>query len=248
MRNGSRLGATVLGVSAFLALALSSPMARARGCHEVSDIVGYEHCTRFGGQWAVDGLPRIFVGLELIHSEMALRGRSVDAYVTSGTSTATFDGSALGVRSFSTTGGKVRIGGYLFGPLYAGVGLGVGLGTNRFESFQVNRTLLTSSGGINTGGEVWSGLLGVRVPLGRLSLRVEGDVSWVPFCVSGANGGVCLTPGVLEPRAALDVWATPHLTMSLFGGIDALHPNEPSTLGISMEFHTRSFDGAFALW
>jgi hypothetical protein len=248
MTDGAKRASSLVAAFILVALALGPRTAFAKGCHEISDIVGYEHCTRYGNEWATDRVPRFFMGVELVHSELGLSGRSADVYGANRQDFATVDGSALGVRSLGTTGPRLRAGGYFLGPLYFGVGWGVGVGWDRFQPFMVNRMLVAPGGTPIGGGETWSTFLGLRLPLGRLSIRVEGDVSWAPLQVNTAKGELSLAPGVLETRALLDVWATPTVTMSLVGGIDAVHPDGPSCLGVSMEFHMRSFDGAFALW
>jgi hypothetical protein len=239
--------------SAWLALAgatLLPKSAEARHCTEVSDIVGYEKCTRFGGEWATDALPRFFMGAQVVHTLLAPGGRGVD--VSPGKAWGSVDGSALGVRDLDATGAQLRVGAYFLGPLYLGVGYGLGFGSSSFRPFEDRGAVVTPAPGVASillG--TWDAFLGLRVPLGRLSVRLEAFAALEAMTVDARRGTqeayLSVSRDVLESRALLDIWATPHTTFGLFGGVDVLDP-KGGTLGVTFEFHLRSFDGAFALW
>jgi hypothetical protein len=234
----------------------ASRTAHARGCHEVSDIVGYEKCNRFGNGWAVDRRPPLFVGLGFGHmlfdpngvtfSQVRPRGVPADS-----TNDAQFDGSALGVGGLGTTALDFRVGGYFLGPLYLGVESQWGFGNNQFSTVSANGRTFAAASSFNTDMFSMGALLGVRLPLGRLSLRLEGYGGFRDVTVSADSGSDNVSfqadRGILETRALVDVWVTPNVTLTVYGGTDALDTRQ-DTMGLTIELHGRSFDGAFALW
>jgi hypothetical protein len=88
--------------------------------------------------------------------------------------------------------------------------------------------------------------VGVRVPLGRLSLRVEGLTALQVLLVSTgdrgkSSGGAMLA---IEPRVAVDWWFTPDSTLTAWAGANVLR-NGDYSFGLSIGGHLRAFDGAF---
>jgi hypothetical protein len=246
---------------AFAAVALvllASRPAHARGCSEVSDIVGYEHCNRFGDGWAVDRRFPLFLGFGLQHSLFDPNGLTFQQETGKGVALANdaslphFDGGSLGVGGLESFGFDVRVGGYFLGPLYTGVDFGWGFGHNDMAVVSSNGTTFTPSrSSFNTSENTFGSLLGIRLPLGRLSLRLEelAALRTEEISEETPTGEMRMGAfrGVLETRALVDVWATPNVTLSVFGGTNALDTNEHSA-GLTLEYHGRSFDGAFALW
>jgi hypothetical protein len=229
--------------------------ARAKGCREVSDIVGYEHCNRFGDGWAVHRRPPVFVGLSLSRLQFDPTGVILSGSYNAdrpNSPTWSVPGRAMRTTAFDSVGYGVRMGGYVLGPLYAGIEWGWGFGHNRFPPFTFSGTTFTPSGGLlNTITETAGGLAGVRLPLGRVSLRVEEHAGgkWISLGVEAPKGDATFggARAVLETRALIDVWVTPNVTFSAYGATDALDPRQQN-IGLVVDWHLRSFDGAFALW
>jgi hypothetical protein len=235
-----------VAVAAVLLVVPWSETAFAKGCEEVSDVVGYERCSRFGETWRADRLPPLVMSLELEQLRFDPRGRTFDVGKDQRT-VGSFGGNALGASSLQTFGAAVRIDGYVWGPLYLGVRMSFGLGRNDVRD-------VAPDGGISGGSRSplvssfsTDGIVGVRVPLGRVSLRLEslGGGTVVAFGVD--QGHASAKAWTIEPRAVVDVWATPIITMSVYGGANLLDPNDRS-MGLLLGLHSRSFDGAFALW
>jgi hypothetical protein len=245
-------------LAAVLLCMLASRTAHARGCSEVSDIVGYEKCNRFGDGWSLDRRPPLFFGFTLQHSLFDPNGVTFQQEKGKGVTLGNdpslphFDGGSLGVGGLEAFGFDLRIGGYFLGPLYTGIDFGVGFGHNRLGVVSSNgTTFIPSNSTFNTNESTIGGLLGVRLPLGRLSLRLEelGALRTAEIWEETPAGELRMGAfrGVLETRALVDVWATPNLTLSVYGGTNALDTQEQS-MGLAIEYHGRSFDGAFSLW
>ncbi len=243
-----------LGVFVAVAtIALARP-AHARGCSEVSDIVGYERCHRFGDGWAVERRWPIVLSLELPYQTFDPRGVDFDFQREKADPNAfSVPGRELGPNVLSTAGLALRGEGFFWRWLYVGAEIGFGLGHNEIGSFtatvgDASKTFTTSESAINTVMMQGGVLLGVRVPLGRLSLRLEGFAGGSILTVD-SSGGYSGTAGrgLLMPRAAADFWVSPNVTFSAYGGFDALDTRN-QTLGLAVAFHVRSFDGAFSLW
>jgi hypothetical protein len=244
-----------ISVSAFAfgaVLALPN-VAWAKGCREVSDIVGYEKCHRFGDGWATERRPPIDLGLDLPYMTFDPNGTSFDASKgKNDPAHFTYPGQSLGVKSIDTFGFGLKITGYFLGPLYTGVTFGLTFGRNDYDTVTANGTPLSrSDSAVNTTGFYGGALLGVRLPLGRISLRFETLFGGTSLTIDqhSSVGDYSSTAGhwMIEPRATVDVWIRPNVSLGAYGGINALDAGD-RVLGLSLEYHVRSFDGAFALW
>ena len=87
--------------------------------------------------------------------------------------------------------------------------------------------------------------VGVRVPLGRVSLRVEGLTALQLLLLSreGKDGGGGAMIAI-EPRVALDFWLAPDTTLTTWAGTNLLRSGD-SSFGLALAAHVRAFDGAF---
>lgn len=243
---------------AFLGAALAcESRAFAKGCTEVSDIVGYEKCHRYGDGWAVERRWPIGIALTLPYQTFDPNGLGFDfAQGKHDPNTFTASGDKFKSNALGAFGFNLRIEGFVWRWFYVGVEWGLGFGHNQIADFTniVGNTTTQFSGsdaGINTVLFHGGGFLGLRIPLGRMSLRLEGFAGGniATVNVDSALGGYEGSGGrgSLMPRAAIDVWASPNVTMSAFGGFNGLDTRE-RTVGVMLEYHVRSFDGAFAFW
>ena len=92
-----------------------------------------------------------------------------------------------------------------------------------------------------------AGVVGARLPLGRLSLRGELVAGLHGASLSDSSNGTTADGGVsglVEPRLALDVWLHHWWVVEAFAGVNALDRSE-RVLGIGLGFHSQAFDGAY---
>lgn len=240
---------------ALVALAWSSSAAaRGKGCVEVSDVVGYEHCTRYGGTWSVEKSFPIVA--ELAVSRWSLDPRGITLRGNFGKhEPGTFEYSGdLALSQAVLWGGDLRFTGYPTGPFYLGIQVGGAGGHLALPSVSASGYRVdASSGAVNAFGMDGGLLLGFRVPIGFLSARLETmlggrvvlagqDATSGEYGTRGAT--VSAGRGVVEQRLLLDAWIGPRTTLSAFGGIDVTHV-EDRVLGLAIGLHGRSFDGAF---
>jgi hypothetical protein len=137
---------------------------------------------------------------------------------------------------------------------YVGFELGLGPGASSVWVINPQETKLVPSDGaagiLGYGGGL---ITGFRLPLGHLSLRAETlfGGQGVLAATNAANGvarseSLVVQSWRIEPRAFLDIWATPTVTMSGFVGINALHSGD-HVGGLAIGLHANRFDGTF-LW
>ncbi|MGE5185807.1 MAG: hypothetical protein ACM31C_27290 [Acidobacteriota bacterium] len=89
-----------------------------------------------------------------------------------------------------------------------------------------------------------AGVVGARVPLGRVSLRGE--------LVGGIHGAILRAADrdgeadapLVAPRVAVDVWLHRWWVLEAFAGTNLLDRAEP-TYGVALAFHSQAFDGRY---
>ncbi len=230
-------------------LATTHAYARHNSCVETADVVGETRCRNFGGFWATERSVPLFVSLGTYSSFLSaplvgnvIGGRGLQ-----------IDGSTLSPTGLRAHGGEVRMGGHFSRYVYGGFGMGVALGNQAAtHTVDVNGYQVSLGDGINVyhGRLAW--FVGFRVPLGRVSLRLEMPVALqmigfqmkaiAPDGTKIAGGGHKL--GVaLDPRVMVDLWVTPDTTLSLWTGANLLRPGDFAA-GLMIGGHLRAFDGA----
>ncbi len=253
-----RLFRASVAIGAFsAALAFCPKTAHARGCTEVSDIVGYEKCHRFGDGWAVEHRLPIAVALSLPYQTFDPNSTTFDfSKGKHDPDSFSLPGERLGATSLGGVGFNLRLEAFVWSWIYVGVEWGLAFGHNQVADFSapVKNAPAQFSGSdaaVNTVMFHAGAFAGLRIPLGRISLRLEGlggaNTATVNLHSSQGDYLANAARGSLMPRAIVDVWASPNVTMSVFGGFNALDTQE-RTLGVMLELHMRSFDGAFSLW
>jgi hypothetical protein len=137
---------------------------------------------------------------------------------------------------------------------YVGAGLAYGAGHSSAAPFSANGLTLTPGAGLNVSDTVVSGVVGGRLPLGPVSIRLDllagaSLMSVDQYATSGPNQLTATgsaTGLYLEPRVHLDVWATPFFSVGAFAGM----PNLDTTgtnVGVTLSVHTVAYDGRFGL-
>jgi hypothetical protein len=255
-----------------LPLLLAAGRAEARGCHESSEIVGKQHCSRFGGHWDVSSSRGwVFsIGPTVSHFPTP----TTHFLATAGGHSFDVDGKSLG--SFTGGGFALRLAMFPTRVLYVGVeahaGLGslpevhltppVGPGGAPFPALAIHSTeFVTRSLG---------SVVGASVPVGPVDFSLEvfsgyrivsPEFDWdhpaaaihaAGGCTQGSRGG-SLCPGVdvdspfvarVEPRGGLAVRLSPWFTLRGLVGVDPL-AHAAVTGALLLEAHTRSYDGFY---
>jgi len=242
---------------------LSTKEAQARGCREVSDVVGEQKCTQYGAAWSVErALPFLYrFGFrygEFSTADATFRESFKKKHRPAGYEGYRFNGDALGVPKLTAYG---MDGGFLFnitGQLYMGLEGGLGFGTVDSRTFTTGAHTLTNDTGVDVLMFHGGAPIGYRVPLGRASLRGEMFLGAVGVDVShnvnaptiaGAPTSASSTAlrWLVEPRIAADIWFTQHISFGVYGGVNLVDTNARS-MGLILTFHNRAFDGEMSLW
>jgi len=231
------------------------PASAGKTCVEQSDVVGDRVCGRYGLGWSAERTVPLTAAFGFFSTYVEPRGRSWSASTEKGAEGVGVSGAAMGMRSMQTFGFDFRFVGNLSQHAY--------LGLDTALAFAAIGSAVAPTGGWEFRDKKTldfvhvreSLVLGGRVPLGRLSLRVE---TLVGFDIASAGvemrkgqgewqrGSVTSFMFLLEPRVAVDVWMTPWSTVSVWAGTNFLHPSDRAT-GISFAIHGRSFDGRLTL-
>jgi hypothetical protein len=242
-----------------LLVALCVPSrAFARGCTEVSDIVGEQRCRRFGSLWSIEGTVPIFFRFGMRYSELSTADTTFTEQINKqhrpdGYQPFRYPGEALGVKSLSGLGIEGGFGFFLYGQLYAGFEGAFTFGSATTASF-------TTSSGVKLGNDtgldvnIFHGGIPIdyRIPLGRAALRSEVLMGIADTTVSHHVDSPGLPSTVtademrilIEPRIAAEIWFTQHIAFAAYGGMNVLDFDGRSrSLGVSLSWHFRSFDG-----
>lgn len=223
-------------------------------CQEVSDVTGDRKCGRFGDRWAAERTVAGFVGIGTFSGIVQPGGKPFSGTVGKDAATTySFDGGRFVDGPLRSYGLDLRVGGYLTDRMYLGWEWALGLGRARAAAMESNGYTITPSSGANFFQGRFGPLVGARVPLGVVSLRLESLVGvqalWLSHQASRPDGSVKNASVtniaiVIEPRVALDWWAWPDTTLSLWTGTNALRPGDV-TFGVALTAHGRPFDGRF---
>lgn len=234
-----------------------APRAHARHtCTEVSDIVGREKCTHYGSLWSTEDAIPITFGVGARYLAFAPADHIFAGALGKKPNLTSFEynGSAMGESPLGSGGIGLRGTGFLLPGLYVGLEYGVTLGRNERAAFSAGGASFRSTQKVVDTTTLGGGaLVGLRLPLGRLSLRGElflGGYAMTFFqaVVRGPleNDSVAVgaSTWAIEPRAAVDLWATPWLTVSGSYGRNVVdHGSQSAALWLT--WHGRSFDGSY---
>jgi hypothetical protein len=228
-----------MSVKLAIALALVPAVAEAgHSCHEVSHVVGYERCSRFGG-WARS--PSIWIE----GGAVALRfdPGPLDA-IGSGTNGVVHLTTAPGdSRPINATGGRFRD---LIG--FRGGYLGSELDVATFSDGPQLVVDASPRGGItmaSSSGTVFQPklLLGYRQLVGPLSLGLEaaGGFRGITFDAGGSQSSFQMW-GLLEVHARADWWISEHWTVGAQAATDVLRSHDDS-IALTLGVHVTPWDG-----
>jgi hypothetical protein len=164
-----------------------------------------------------------------------------------------FSGDALG--NLRTYGVEMGLFWYPTPFTYVGPSLGLGTGTYSGPSFVADSLTIEPRDTLNLSVTTLGAVGGLRLPLGLVSLRAEllAGGSWISidqYALNAANrltATATTTSWRIEPRATLDLWATPFATVSLFGAMPSFD-SRSFDAGLVLSGHLRAFDGRFGLF
>jgi hypothetical protein len=220
-----------------LAIAALAPRAHAKGCHEISHVVGYEKCSRFGS-WSRDqDIVPFQIEVGWLHERF-----STKPFVLSGD-----DARTTGTASESSEPATVADGvavRWLAGSrlVYGGIELDAG-GLDQQPQF---------AGLPEGGGSLMAGLgvFGVHASLWRFAAAVElaagGRVVSYDYCGGGktsCNATEIQGGGVVEARVRVEWFATQHWSLGFAYGKSLL--DDEHSLSVFTGIHLRALDGMY---
>ena len=211
-----------------------APRAHAKGCHEVSNVVGYEHCTRFGS-WSRDqDVFPFHVEMGWIHQSFTARPFTLSDQPVA---RAAADGSSLGTVA---DGGAVRwVGGTRL--FYGG-----------FEMDTSGLTTQPQFAGLPAGGATWSflGVFGAHASLWRFAFGAElatgGRVTLYSYCGNEKECALEDTQGsgVLDARIRVDMFPAQHWSLGFMYG-HSLIDHDAQSFIVYTGVHFRALDGMY---
>jgi len=254
----TRRRAGLSAVVAMLACLASSREARA-ACKDADVPVGAQ-CRKYGEAW--DESAGFLARLHLVGWLSArtltyapASGTTFDGNVETSPIAYHFPGSSLGTSPLRTYGGETGVAWVPVPYFYVGVAAGYGLGASSPKPFTTNGLTITPGAGQNTDDTIFGGVIGARLPLGRVSLRADALIggSWFDFDQYGATSANQLTATAsasalfVEPRVHLDVWLTPFFTLGAFAAMPSFDPAS-TNVGLTLAAHTTAFDGRYVVF
>lgn len=218
-------------------------------CVDESNLVGHTECTRFGDGWDASSWPELSVSLGMGARYLPLGDLSFTGESTHGDNPHRLrvDGGELASAEawlvplwLRATGGVTR-------RVYVGAELEVAVGGAGGDVPSRGGPAVAIDGISALGG---GAIVGFGVPIGSLELRAEALIggrytmlsvrSMLMDCIADASVGA--GTWVVEPRLAIDTWATPWVAIGAFAGTDALRGGFDA--GLTIAVHTRAFAGA----
>ena len=207
-----------------LGVTLASRASQARGCWEVSEVIGYQHCSPgFGSGWAVS--PWNFdVDVGYARDVYVHHNRTVAVDAATASPFDTSDARFVG------NGANLHVGIALGAHLYLPLAMTVTYGTFNFD------------GGATHGGQLFtmgSGL-GYAIPLGIVRVRTELDLGFRSAAFQAKCANDCVTTLSLEPIVAVDVLTGTRTYVSVFAGVE---PFGPTSLEVGLRVGTSTRPG-----
>jgi hypothetical protein len=218
-------------------------------CTEVSSVVGRQHCAVFGQWAALSRLPALQFDTELFHEHFLLAPTSALGTVEHLGTPYTYRVVSDSNQAASAWGLRVRTAWKIAGPIYMGTEIDLG-GLASAPQMHVESdgptigdpTALFVAARAVVGARTWV------TPTLSLAGEFAGGARMVSFNATSQFMGctqetsVLESAGVLEARARVDWWASPHLTLGASIGTSLIDSNDHSfTVGFGA--HARAFDG-----
>jgi hypothetical protein len=209
----------------------------AKGCHEISDVLGYQHCSRYG-LWSRDAdTPRMWIDLGFFHRNFAADPTELGYAARSTTATTPIDPNS------TANGFDWRIVGALSRVVYVG-------GESQWGWINEGPALAADSG---PGGPYFGfhALAGAHVEKYRFALAGElaagVRLDELVYCLTPTcKGAGQLTAGQarreLEARGRLDFFFSPEVSLGFGYGRSVIERGDSMWM-INMSVHGRAMDG-----
>lgn len=230
-------------------------LARAgNSCVEQSDIVGDRVCGRYGDRWSAERTFPVVFGVGVWSGHVVPSGRSWSgSFGKDNPIKFSIPGQHLGMSTVNDFGLDFRLHGFVSRTFYVGLDWAIALGRVHTNVVPREGFEMRDKGSINYVHARIASVVGGRVPLGPLSLRLETLIGLQIASVSleGRKTGGDWVQGsftsaalLLEPRVAVDLWTTPWSTITAWGSTNLMFPTDRG-MGLSIALHGRAFDGHF---
>lgn len=212
--------------------------------------MGYQRCGSFGDDWNVAEWPRLTFGMSISGRSTVISELEIGSHSEHFDKQFKYDLKGRDIRPSERAGFLLfdtRIGGYLMDYLYTGVELSVGAGSS-VNSMRTEELLWVRPGSMTYVG--FGAVLGGTLPLADFQLRGELLTGFRALILEvETQYGDCINTEsftelqfALEPRVALDYWATEWLTVGAFVGMDVIDLGSLYG-GIGLELHAIPYDG-----
>lgn len=247
-----------LVVAAILLGGVSVPELASAACKDANAPVGSD-CRKYGDSWGdsvgfLQRFPIVAWASVRTLSYPSSSGGMFDGNVESSPLAYHFPGSVLG-SSIRSYGGETGLGWFVVPYFYVGANLAYGMARSSAAPFVANGLTLTPGAGLNVEDTLVTGVVGARLPLGPISVRLDllagaSLMSLDQYATSGTNQLTATgsaTGLYLEPRIHVDVWATPFFSVGAFAGMPNLDPTG-TNVGITLLVHTVAYDGRFSVF
>jgi len=196
----------------------------------------------FGAMWNSAGWPALTIDTGLTMHSIGLQGRELSGGGLK------IDGSRIADRVIGGTF-DFRMKGFVHGPFYVGGNVSAGFGGSKEVTVTqgaITDTVSKSPSGIVVF-DAFAGIAG-RARFIQPFAEIGGGANGLLFSMRRDDGvGEDRTKlsswwGTITPRAGVDVWIHPHITLGLHAGFDATH-TENWFGGIRLLGHLRALDG-----
>jgi hypothetical protein len=216
---------------------LAARPAAAKGCHEISDVVGIEKCQRFGGWSRESSMPRLWLNLDFLSDHMPV------APFTLGAAAQTV-GSSTPRDSSATMLGYMQSVHWAFTPLlYTGFDLGWG--------WMTNAPAVVGPPVMHGMEFTTHSLIGAHVE--RFRIAVAGELALGPQLLAFDNcpfsestcpsrQSATQTTVDLQARVRVDLFLHPNMSLGVTYGQSLLDATG-HTLMIGIGIHPRAIDG-----
>ncbi len=213
-----------------------SRRCRNTGRGERHYVVGESPCTEFGEFWSVEGqtpiVAQLSFGVQRVPTFASIANDS-----GAHTSGETLTLGEVGVQVFWQPSPY----------LYMGGGFGVGFGAGPDDTVVVPRG--DSGTSVTTGSIALQPILGARIPLGVISMRVEVVTPLRAVGILGPTDPSTQKRQTLDygmasvvPRLGIDLWLDRRASIGLVGGADVVHV-PGATVALVFAAHGRAHDG-----
>lgn len=216
-------------------------LGHSHGCTEVSTVVGYEQCSRFG-TWSLN--------VPALSFDLGIAGHRFVGAPLAQTGTFMEDAKSFGYRIVGESGNRVttavaphlRIGLRLAGPLYVANELEIGgVASGPGVRAEIDGA---PAGPVSTAYAAVRGVVGLSVqaePL-VLSAEIAGGMRLLAYQVKDEAASSTQTRAELQARARIDVWLTPRMTIGATVGTSILDRGD-TFIALSVGGHLRAFGG-----